>query len=1292
VGFSAQFEDPDARFFPTPVWWWSGAPLEAGRLRWQMERLLRGGMRNLLVFNLAPTSPVWGSDADDPPFLSERWWEILEGVCADAQELGVSLWVYDQIGFSGANLQGQVVRAHPEDAGMSLERAWRDVDGEGEVVCPTAGVPVAAAALDHGGVLTALPVVGDRVTWRGRGRLMLFYATEFGFDYFSAGACSRLFALLHGEMAKRLTRWLGTVIVGTFQDELRPMPTWSSSFSDEFEKLRGYDLLPRLAHLWEEIDESSASTRRDFHAVRGHLAESAFFRPLAEWHEHHGLRCGFDQAEGPRQGEPTEAAQIYGDYLRTHRWLTVPGSDHHGDTKLHSSLAHAYGHDGVWFEAFHTSGWGGTLEETFDWLVPFIGAGATLYDPHATYYSMQSGWWDWAPPATDWRQPYWPHYPVFARAVARLCGVLSCGAHVCDIAVLFPTATVQSGLRLDGPDQMASAASSTYLRIVGTMKWYAPVPGVLNELARDFDVLDDDTIAASVISNGALAHHDETYRVVVLPACPVLESSVADRLVEFVDSGGMLVAVGVLPDHRALRRRFEDGKATLVESAEDLGFALAGAPSTIRADVPTLCRRSGDETVVFVPSAYPRATRIALPQAHLETWGPWDDDLQIDFDPSRYSATREVTVAGVRGAPQLWEPLSGRRRQLRATEGDDGVTVQVPFDDGPVALLVWGANALSAARAALEVLEARRALEGPWEVRVEQTIDDEWDELALPDENFPVAIWAVEHLEGGAWVPAQATFGVRARWVGPGLPSSLPDPGQEPVVGWRRAKWSPSRGIHKDPLHNVALGPKGHVPEEFVDFGSVRAGDAVHMRSVLHVDSPVQGHIVVGAAASKTIWLNGEQVALQGEGYLSYGEVALEAGATVMDLRLLADEAGRVRAHIAVVTDLEAYLRPEWTSVPGQVIRDSIVSFTRTFRVDGVPDEARLMVGANVQCRVSLDGEELGRQSPVEIEEDKLEPYDLPAGLTPGVHELRIDLHDTGPQVAAALVDGVVRTSEGTIFIRSGADTVAARDGTVVDTVLRRAQVGYGAASRRRQLADPAMSHVRRRAHPLPAASWLEGPQPDGVVYPVELRVGAAAELQRLRLTAPPGAEKMRLSLTPGCRLREVLLDGASVEFRSSPDGHDIVSTPGSRRPRTAEILIEPAPGLLGGSTLAGPIEFAVAAGEMDLGDWQNAGLSSHSGAVSYRRMLDGVPSGRARLDLGDVRGTAEVLVDGRRCGIRICSPYVFDIDSVPGADLEVRVFNTLAPHLDAISPTPYVFAGQKRSGLFGPVTLTPLQ
>src|SRR6266480_2153246 len=89
------FSDPPREFSPAPIWWWSGEALEPGRLRWQMERFAEGGVYNLVILNLAPTGPLYGSDQDDPEFLSEGWWEIFEGVCRDAQRLKMRIWFYD---------------------------------------------------------------------------------------------------------------------------------------------------------------------------------------------------------------------------------------------------------------------------------------------------------------------------------------------------------------------------------------------------------------------------------------------------------------------------------------------------------------------------------------------------------------------------------------------------------------------------------------------------------------------------------------------------------------------------------------------------------------------------------------------------------------------------------------------------------------------------------------------------------------------------------------------------------------------------------------------------------------------------------------------------------------------------------------------------------------------------------------------------------------------------------------------------------------------------------------------
>ena len=134
----AGFLQPPKTFSPVPIWWWSGERLDRRRLRWQLERFAEGGVFNLIVLNLAPTSPLYGSDPDDPQFLSEAWWEIFLGMCEDARELGVQIWFYDQLGFSGANFQGQVVSAESRFAGQWLESTVYEGTDAVELASPPA--------------------------------------------------------------------------------------------------------------------------------------------------------------------------------------------------------------------------------------------------------------------------------------------------------------------------------------------------------------------------------------------------------------------------------------------------------------------------------------------------------------------------------------------------------------------------------------------------------------------------------------------------------------------------------------------------------------------------------------------------------------------------------------------------------------------------------------------------------------------------------------------------------------------------------------------------------------------------------------------------------------------------------------------------------------------------------------------------------------------------------------------------------------------------------------------------
>ena len=93
------------------------------RLEWQLHRFAEGGIYNLVVINLAPAGPTFGAMPDDPAWFSEEWWDRFGDACRIARQLDLKIWFYDQIGFSGANIQGRITLDHPEVAGQSLRRS-----------------------------------------------------------------------------------------------------------------------------------------------------------------------------------------------------------------------------------------------------------------------------------------------------------------------------------------------------------------------------------------------------------------------------------------------------------------------------------------------------------------------------------------------------------------------------------------------------------------------------------------------------------------------------------------------------------------------------------------------------------------------------------------------------------------------------------------------------------------------------------------------------------------------------------------------------------------------------------------------------------------------------------------------------------------------------------------------------------------------------------------------------------------------------------------------------------------
>ncbi|MET9760568.1 glycosyl hydrolase [Streptomyces sp. NPDC006372] len=1306
------FEDPPREFGPAPLWWWSGAKVTRERLAWQMRAFAEGGVHNLVVINLAPAGPTFGARADDPVWFGEEWWARFNDACEIAAELGTRLWFYDQIGFSGANVQGSVTRRHPGARGAAL-RCRDTTVADGSVVLRDAETPLAAYSAQ--GLRLDLAVGGPgtvRVLAADGTRVRLVTSVPTAFDYLDPDAVGLLMDAVHHEYDRRVPDHLGTVIAGSFQDELPGTNAWSHRFAAEFRARRGYDLLDHLPALFGTgATVAESEIRADYYAVRAELTEEALFRPLAAWHRERGMLLGSDQSHPARAGFPAQSTQIYTDYFRTHRWYSAAGSDHHGDAKVHSSMAHLYGHERVWIEAFHSSGWGGTLEDTYHWLLPFLRSGANLYNPHASYFGTAGGWFEWAPPSTDWRQPYWKQYPAFSRAVARICSIMSWGRYAADVAVLHPTATMQALVPLDTPvrhfgdgllgDGHAEADETQrhYLDLCGTNNWLGPRVGALDRRGISFDVIDDDSVQRAETADGALRIRDLAYTAVLLPSASVLEEDTARRLTGLLDAGGRVVVVGRPPATAAGRSGDDSVVAALmahprlerVPGPEAGAAAVADAAGHATGDVPLLVRRKGDTGVALVTAAFPE---IGAHPLRTGTGAPSGDG----------DVTSSVTVRAEVAEAEVWNPATGSRGPARVTVSEDRTysTIDVPLNGAPAALVVWREGPPVPTRPAREAPAARVIdVSTGWHGRLVPTMDNTWGDLALPPGSSVAEpqIWSMEWTEGAAWEPARATYGNRVRVLPPVPVGQVPRPldtaaaervlaGELPLVpadgGWDVAVYSSSRGV---PDPGGLLGVKGLVNEEFVRVPVPAGQTAARVRAIVETDRRGPAELHVGAEAAKRVWWNGEPLDPDGGGYLASARITVSRGRNVLEYELSdaqgrpstisADDGAPLGSFFCLSAPGGLGPRPRFMRPPDGVRPDGRVTYRARLRVPHDDARAVLVVGAASAVTVLLDGDAVARQ-------EKVEYYEADWGAVPmffrhepvlgaGEHTLEV-VADTADVRDAVFADLVVRSGAEVTALVSGAGWEAESGGwrgRTIEDGRRRGELQH--------------CHAVVRPHPLPESVWLTGrPVLGQAVWPSRSTDDVEDVPQRFRFTVPAGTVSLDLPLALGARVR--VGDGEELP--------PFEETLNMRQPLSAatqvEVVTEPTADLRGGSAWHGPVRVRTVPAPLPLGDWRELGLGSWSGGVRYARAVEVPPGADPVLDLGRVRGSVEVSVDGEFAGEAFCAPYRFPLRGVAGRTvrLEVTVRGTLAPYLAEATPTAWAFESQRSSGLWGPVTL----
>lgn len=1316
-----RFASPPAGYGPAPIWWWSGERLDVRRLEWQLDRMVEGHVREVVIANLAPVGPRQGSQADVPPFLSPPWWNTLRQVLAKARARGMRVWLSDQLGTASGAAQGQLMVRQPAWRAQELRLIEKEIVGPVRVRMAAPGRALAACAVpldadgSHRGPVAHISTsltdgYLDKMMPEGRWKIMLFHEAPGGFDYMNGTAAARLINLIHGEYERKLRGYLGSTIAGIVTDDLPPMNRWTRGFLEEFRRRKGYDLRPRLPYLWYDLGPLTARVRCDVAEVQDRLLERAYFGPLRAWHERNRVRWAggrIGAAELP--GADGEDSALRPQLLR---WLHAPGGSDDSSIRPLSSLAHLYRRPRAWLSGFHRRGWAQSLEEASEELHDALIAGATLYSPSAWYYATLGGWWEWRPPDTSFRQPYWAAYSLFADYTARLCYVLSQGSHVCDLAVLYPSSTIRAGTSFDGSESDTARRARLTFRTVCDE---------LNRRGIDYDILDEESLLHARVEKGRLRVAGEAYRAALLPQVTTLPRAAARTLAGLARSGGFLAVAGELPrastdagaDDPALRNIVRALTAA-APTAEAEGSVLA-LPGLLVA--PESTANLVGATVARLP-AHARGVARYL---HRRIGGR-DVYLLIGKD----SGTARVTLLGS-GQASVLLPYSGTVAGATTAASGDRVALRIDFAESRAALVVLdgsGAPGKPTPPATADAPATKRKpipLSGPWRSALVPTLDNRWGDFARPAsaDAMPAECRSFQYREetpgrdgiaegfhlpdtpDTQWSRVTATYGAYWWMTRPGIgDKALRLPGPEDG-DWRpdRKIWQPvvfsmRYGIEKDPTYLRWGGPKGRVPDEYLDFGDEDPGTVRWAVTFVHVDEPCDVRLRFGPGdvrvAVNSVWLPAGNP-VTAHLLAGYNAVAIQ-------VRHPAQRALRTYVHIGPARDGVSGISWIWTRSRADV---SDCFARRSFTLEERPVRAALRLTVDNGYEVYVNGQRVGREAGGSASDwATAERYAVGSLLRKGKNVVAIHgVNLGGPAGIAALL---------TMTFADGSERVIPTDGTWKAARTRPAGAGQSWAAaayddRDWPTADPVA--------PYPSEPWgvipgLLSNEPsilpdsgelNGAVLPwapnlvMDPRPGLAKPVGWYRFRTPPGAVSMRLSLLGTYR---VFIDGQEVVA----DASGVVAIPEDLvgPSRVVALRVEQAAGRYGGAAFRDAVRFAAGPGAIEAGDWAQQGLPQWSGGVTYRRTVVLAASwldGPTSLDLGEVGGIAAVTINGRSAGIRLWSPYRFPVGDLlkPGSNVvQVTVYNTLAAYYGSGAPTPYALPGDTISGLIGPVLLTP--
>lgn len=349
---------------------------------------------------------------------------------------------------------------------------------------------------------------------------------------------------------------------------------WSADMMDEFRKRRGYDLFPYLPFVLFRTGamgnitdpkygvsfgpEAEAEFRRmryDFELTKAELLEERFVRTFAGWCRDLKVRSRA-QAYG-RSFFPLESSFFY-DIPECESWTTnwlkhrpgeeMPEEDYRRGraytmiNKYVSSAANLTGKRLVSCEemtdtytVFNTTPENlkiGGDQSAITGVTHSVFHGFNYSPPEAPY----PGWIRYGGYYNE-NNTWWPYFHLYNEYKARLSAILQNVTMYTDIAILPPDEDMWGNTGAQN-EPFPSAAYVDYFTLV----WEA-----INKNGNGCDYVSQRVIRDSIIRNGWIQYGPKKYHTLFMVKVESLDTSTADKLYQFVSSGGRIFCIESTP-------------------------------------------------------------------------------------------------------------------------------------------------------------------------------------------------------------------------------------------------------------------------------------------------------------------------------------------------------------------------------------------------------------------------------------------------------------------------------------------------------------------------------------------------------------------------------------------------------------------------------------------------------------------------------------------------------------------------------------------------------------------------